>query len=193
MTALRRPASHRRKDWNTADLAVLPEEFHYELINGGLVVPPGTSMHHLLCAEVAKIVRRQCPAGLTARFAINYDVGRGGLPYPDVVVVADEDAAPVGAPLDRVFLAIDVALPGWHFNELFVKTTKYATAGIPHQWIIEMRPEREVELTHYSLGTRRAYEEAGFSTKVFVTPRPFQIVLNLGVLADILCAGQADG
>jgi hypothetical protein len=172
------------------DVALLPEDFRYELIDGELAFPRGVVVEEQIRAELAMMLERQSPADLTARYRISYRTywsDRGVKPLPDVTVTRRDHAEPDFRALERVLLGIDVLEASHGFVEMLNKVEWYAAAGVAHLWIVEPTPRGEVGLTRYRLGAGGRYEELGHTTAVVDVEEPFPMFFDLTELCFQRC------
>ena len=168
-----------RNDWTADDGASLPEDLWYELWDGKLVLSEGARAEHWICAELTRILRRQCPETMMAKYTSAY------FSYaPDIVVARREHAHEGHVDLDRVLLAVNVLPARPHFTTEFGKVSEYASVGIPHLWIVGPSRRDDVELIHYRLGASGRYDEAGSTTTIVDTQVPFPVVFNLGQMSS---------
>src|SRR3954447_26788895 len=76
-----------KQDWTVDDLASLPEDLRYELIDGRLILPSPTFMHQEICLELVLMLRPNCPPTHGPVFDLSLEVDRRNEPRPDVVVM----------------------------------------------------------------------------------------------------------
>jgi hypothetical protein len=81
------PLYRDRVEWTVDDLAELPPDLNYELINGKLIFPSATPLHQDLCAQVWLALSANCPPGYIASIDQSLKVDRRNEPRPDVVAV----------------------------------------------------------------------------------------------------------
>ncbi len=75
-----------KQDWTVDDLANLPDDLRYELIDGRLILPSPTFMHQDICGEVMLMLRPNCPPGFRVVIDVSLAVDPRNEPRPDVVV-----------------------------------------------------------------------------------------------------------
>src|SRR3954454_19420505 len=75
-----------KQDWTVDDLASLPKDLRYELIDGRLILPSPTYLHQEICAELRIMLRPHCPPGYRPVVDVSLEVDRRNEPRPDVVV-----------------------------------------------------------------------------------------------------------
>ncbi|WP_257155824.1 Uma2 family endonuclease [Streptomyces sp. Ru87] len=135
------------------DLFALPDlPPHTELIDGSLVfVSPQRDFHSLVTDLLAQGLRRAAPVHLRVRREMTVVLGPRNAPEPDLVVVRAE--AVQGRRQTRyeaadVLLAVEVVSPDSESRDRETKPRKYAAAGIPHFWLVEMAGERDHPAVH---------------------------------------------
>ncbi|WP_258036914.1 MULTISPECIES: Uma2 family endonuclease [unclassified Streptomyces] len=121
-------------------LADLPP--HTELIDGSLVfMSPQRDFHSLVIFMLELGLRRQLPRHLRARRETTVVLDDSTAPEPDISVIRAE--AVKGLRTTRynaadVLLAVEVVTPDSASRDRDTKPRKYAAAGIPHFWRVEM-------------------------------------------------------
>ena len=151
--------------WTFDDLQKLPEEVdwrRYEIVDGALVVSPGTAFRH----EVVSALLRDLlwDAGQPDFFVIGpmaVDVHPSYL-IPDLLVVGAElrktNVNPL--PAAEAHLAVEVVSPGSRTMDRITKPAEYARVGIPVYLRVDTEPE--VSVTAYALEAGAAvYSELG--------------------------------
>ncbi|MFF3376487.1 Uma2 family endonuclease [Streptomyces sp. NPDC002680] len=125
------------------DLLTLPDlPPHTELIDGSLVfVSPQRDFHSTMIDLLVTGLRRTVPKGLKVRRGMTVVLDRRNGPEPDVSVV--RAGAVTGPELTRfeakdVLLAVEVVSPDSEARDRDAKPRKYAAAGIPYFWLVEM-------------------------------------------------------
>src|SRR3954465_12122641 len=88
-----------KQDWTVDDLASLPEDLRYELIDGRLVLPSPTVIHQEIAFLVCLALRANCPPGLVAVRDMSLEVNNRNEPRPDVVVVRPTQANRTSVPV----------------------------------------------------------------------------------------------
>ncbi|WP_069174418.1 Uma2 family endonuclease [Streptomyces griseus] len=125
------------------DLFTLPDlPPHTELLDGSLVfVSPQRDFHSTMIDLLMSGLRHSAPPGLKARREMTVVLDRRNGPEPDISVVRAE--AVTGRELTRfraadVLLAVEVVSPDSEARDRDTKPQKYAAAGIPNFWLVEM-------------------------------------------------------
>lgn len=115
---------------------------HTELIDGSLVfVSPQRDFHSTMIDLLVAGLRRTVPGPLKVRREMTVVLDPRNAPEPDVSLVRAE--AVTGMEQTRfaaadVLLAIEVVSPDSEARDRDTKPHKYAAAGIPHFWLVEM-------------------------------------------------------
>jgi Uma2 family endonuclease len=182
MTAVLLPVDPRlleRTDLTVDDLADLPEDLRYELIEGRLVVAPvGLPIHQFLEVRIANAIEENCPD----EFLVNVEQALLRNPRnefrPDVMLLREEgaDRSPVHAA--DVPLVVEIVSASSRFSDRESKVKWYADLGIPAYWIVDPLAER-VTLTVLRLDADGRYHQR-FQTDGLVTvDEPWPITLDL--------------
>ncbi|MCY1137766.1 Uma2 family endonuclease [Actinoplanes sp. Pm04-4] len=137
-----------RNDWTADDLDNFPEDnIRREIFDGVLRTRRALpSDHQTLTMLLAAVLMRTCPDHLFVTQANEVELGPRRRVTPDFMAVtfASARASPsVFAPTD-VALAAEVISPGTKRIDSVIKLAYYAQAGIPHFWLITMRPDISV-------------------------------------------------
>ncbi|MGY1498403.1 Uma2 family endonuclease [Streptomyces sp. QTS52] len=129
--------------YTVEDLFTLPDlPPHTELIDGSLVfVSPQRIFHSRMIDLLVAGLRRTAPKGMKIVREMTVVLDRHNGPEPDVSVVRAE--AVTGLDQTRfdvkdVVLAIEVVSPDSEARDRDAKPRKYAAAGIPYFWLVEM-------------------------------------------------------
>ncbi|MFG2671723.1 Uma2 family endonuclease [Streptomyces sp. NPDC048445] len=120
---------------------------HTELIDGSLVfVSPQRNFHTLTMYLLEQGLRLHVPEALRVRREMAVVLGRRNVPEPDLVVVKADGEGGLRQTRYQaadVLLAIEVVSPDSEERDRAAKPTKYAAAGIPHFWRVEMSGEHD--------------------------------------------------
>ncbi|MGW3570547.1 Uma2 family endonuclease [Streptomyces sp. NPDC000941] len=168
------------------DLFNLPDlPPHTELIDGSLVfVSPQRDFHTLATDLLTYGLRATAPDEFLVRREMTVVLGPRNAPEPDIVVLHAE--AWRGRKQTRyeaadVVLAVEVVSPDSEDRDRDTKPRKYAAAGIPHFWLVEMAGEREHPVVHtYELDpVTKSYAITGIHHERLKLTVPFTIDIDL--------------
>ncbi|MFF8728199.1 Uma2 family endonuclease [Streptomyces sp. NPDC015171] len=125
------------------DLFTLPDlPPHTELIDGSLVfVSAQRDFHSVVIDLLVSELRRTVPKELKVRREMTVVIDRRNGPEPDISIVRAEAARSREQTYYRaadVLLAVEVVSPDSESRDRDSKPHKYAAAGIPHFWLVEM-------------------------------------------------------
>jgi len=115
-----------------------------ELIDGSLVLAnPQTQFHSVMTDLLVGGLRRTVPADLKVERQMTVVLDHRNAPVPDLSVVRAETATSLDqdrfAAQDLV-LAVEVVSPDSEARDRDAKPRKYAAAGIPYFWLVEIDP-----------------------------------------------------
>ncbi|MFG3319117.1 Uma2 family endonuclease [Streptomyces sp. NPDC048171] len=134
------------------DLFTLPDlPPHTELIDGSLVfVSPQRDFHTIVMDMLVSGLRATLPPELRVRREMTIVLDQRNGPEPDVSVLRAEA---IGRKKTRyaaadVLLAIEVVSPDSESRDRDTKPHKYAAAGIPHFWLVEMEGVEDRPVVH---------------------------------------------
>lgn len=132
-----------RDGYTVDDLFTLPGlPPHTELIDGSLVfVGPQRDFHSIVIDLLVTGLRRTVPAKMKIRREMTVVLDRRNGPEPDICVVRAEAVTSreqTRFPVADVLLAVEVVSPDSEARDHDTKPHKYAAAGIPHFWLVEM-------------------------------------------------------
>lgn len=173
------------------DLFTLPDlPPHTELIDGSLVfVSPQRDFHSTMIDLLVTGLRSTAPPEVKIRREMTVVLDRRNGPEPDVSVVRTE--AVTGPDVTRyqaadVLLAVEVVSPDSEARDREAKPHKYATAGIPHFWLVEMTgTDQHPVVRVYELDpVTKAYALTGIHHDRLKTGVPFPV--DLDISADAL-------
>jgi Uma2 family endonuclease len=161
--------------FTTADLEVLPDDgMRYELIDGQLLVRPGSSRRHQRAlGELCLLLVSGCPRDLEVFVGpLEYRPTSERVVLPDVLVVRCDDACArwIEEPLA---LAVEVLAPETRMVDQLVKRRIYEEAGVASYWMFD--PEN-TSLTVLELEGGRYVERATVAgDAVFEADLPFAV------------------
>jgi Uma2 family endonuclease len=169
----------RRDDLTVDDIVNLPEDLHYELIDGRLVLTPlALPIHQYLSMHTANAIEEHCPD----EFLINVEqailIGRHNELRPDVVLIHAEGAGRSPVLPGDVPLAVEVVSRSSQNTDRELKLKKYAHVGIPSYWIVDPLAER-VTFTEFRLGPDGVYQRVLQTDDLVTVDQPWEITLDL--------------
>ncbi|MFC0530195.1 Uma2 family endonuclease [Phytohabitans kaempferiae] len=172
----------QREVWTVDDLAELPPDLPYELVNGRLIFLSPTFIHQFLCVEIAFALRVNCPRDHAPVFDLSLDVNRYSEPRPDVVVMDTAHVAQHPPPVEDAILAVEIISKDSRFRDVSEKAGMYAACGVEKYWIVDPLGDK-IALTEMVLERqRRRYALDGVTTGVFTTEQPYPITIDLPAL-----------
>jgi Uma2 family endonuclease len=174
-----------KQDWTVDDLASLPKDLRYELIDGRLILPSPTFFHQDLCIEIANMLRPGCPPGYRPIIDVSLEVDRRNEPRPDVVVGRVADGLRSPAPIGGALLLVEVVSPTSHFRDMHAKTRIFAGAGVGHYWVVDPTFEGGVMLTEFRIGDNGLYDMVTSTNKVFEADVPYPATIDLPALTEL--------
>jgi len=172
-----------RREWTVDDLAELPPDFRYELINGRLIVPSPTALHQDLMGDAWLALRAACPPEYVVSMDQSIKVNQRNEPRPDIAAIRVEYANRSPVPVDGVVLAVEVISPESTFRDMYEKAHVYARAGVATYWVIDPL-HQPMTLTEFLLGPNGDYEFGVHTAGVFTTERPWPVTLDLPALTE---------
>lgn len=172
----------QREVWTVDDLAELPPDLPYELVNGRLVLMSPDFVHETVCFRVMQALDVKCPVGYRPVWDFSLNVGRYDQPRPDVVVMDTSHVDQHPPPVEDAVLAIEVVSKDSRFRDFSEKAGMYAGAGVGKYWVIDPLADK-ISLTEMVLDRqRRRYVLDGVTTDVFTTDLPYPITIDLPAL-----------
>ncbi|MFE7620547.1 Uma2 family endonuclease [Streptomyces sp. NPDC057496] len=174
------PDGYTVDDFFTLDLPP-----HAELIDGSLVfVSPQREFHTLVMDLLVNGLRVHVPEHLRVRREMAVVLGKRNAPEPDIVVVRAEgvtDRRQTRYEAADVLLAVEVVSPDSEDRDRDTKPHKYAAAGIPHFWRVEMDGEhdRPVVWTYECDAVTRTYAPTGVHRDRLKLSVPYDIDIDL--------------
>jgi Uma2 family endonuclease len=172
----------QREVWTVDDLAELPPDLPYELVNGRLILLSPDFVHQFVCGAVMVALQQHCPAGSAPVIDLSLDVGRYSEPRPDVVVMDTSHVDQHPPPVEDALLAVEVVSKDSKVRDVYDKAGMYAAAGVKHYWVIDPLGDK-ISLAEHVLEPRlRRYAIARQTTGVFTTEEPYPITIDLPAL-----------
>ncbi len=171
-----------KQDWTVDDLASLPKDLRYELIDGRLVLPSPTALHQILGVDVLLALRVECPPNLVPVIDLSLEINHRNEPRPDVLVVRHGHLDVTPLPVEDAVLVVEIISPGSHFRDMIAKVKVYAAAGVEHYWVIDPLFDDGMVLTQFRLGDTGDYDVVSSTDKVFTTEEPYRVTIDLPAL-----------
>lgn len=172
------------QEWTVDDLAGLSDDFRYELINGRLVVTSPIGPHQDLSVEVLLALRADCPLGFAPFMELSVLVDRHNQPRPDVVAARLDHIDQTPIPVQDAVLIVEVLSKENTLKDIREKEQLYASAGVPHYWVVNPLRGR-ILLTEMELAPdRAAYHNRAAVTGVFQTDLPWPVRLDLPAMTE---------
>ncbi len=168
------------------DLLTLPGlPPHTELIDGSLVFASPQRVFHSLAVDLlVNGLRRTTPPELRAVRQMTVVIDKHNGPEPDVSVVragAARNRNQTSFPVRDVLLAVEVVSPDSVARDHDTKPHKYAAAGIPYFWLVEMAGFDHAPIVHaFELSQEtQTYTPAGTYRDTLKLIAPFDIDIDL--------------
>ncbi|MEV6635505.1 Uma2 family endonuclease [Actinoplanes sp. NPDC051470] len=188
-TAFSRPDLHpdvqdllNRTDVTVAELARLPEDLRYELINGRLVLSPAApTVHSIICRAIANAIDVGCPFDYAVGEERAVMVDEHTERRPDILVI--EASASLDSLIHHtdVLLAVEVVSPSSISRDWKIKRKQYAVSGIPSYWIVDLYTE-QISFTQFLLGDNNVYHRHTETTDVVTVDVPWEVTIDLPAL-----------
>jgi Uma2 family endonuclease len=155
-----------------------------ELVDGVLHVSPSPAdPHQTLAAELCVVLRRSAPRELYhVTQGVEVRLGERLRFIPDVLAVTAAAARRRASQYlpHEVVLAVEIESPSSVSMDRLLKPGRYADAGIPYYWRVELDPA--LKLVAHEIDD--VYRVVGEFTKEVVLPAPWPIAFDLRELAD---------
>lgn len=171
--------------YTTDDFFALDLPPHTELIDGSLVfVSPQRAFHTLMMYLLEMSLRRNVPDHLRVSREMAVVLGKRNAPEPDLLVVkagALKSLRQTRFDAADVVLAVEVVSPDSEDRDRDTKPLKYATAGIPHFWRVEMEGEHDQPAVYTYLydSVTKAYLSTGVYRDRLKLTVPYDIDIDL--------------
>ncbi|MFD3481825.1 Uma2 family endonuclease [Streptomyces sp. NPDC058665] len=191
MTAEPVKAEHRwpvppQDGYTVDDLFTLPDlPPHTELIDGSLVfVSPQRAFHSMMIDLLVSGLRSTAPPDMKVYREMTVLLDQRNGPEPDVSVVRAEaftDLEQTRFQAADVLLAVEVVSPDSEVRDQDVKPRKYAAAGIPHFWLVDVTgADRHPVVRVYELDpVSKTYALSGIHHERLKTGVPFTIDIDI--------------
>ncbi|MFE3906713.1 Uma2 family endonuclease [Streptomyces sp. NPDC059153] len=168
------------------DLFTLPDlPPHTELLDGSLVlVGPQRRFHAKMIDLLMNGLRASIPGGLKAEREMTVVLDRRNGPEPDISVVraaAATDLEQTRFQAADVLLAVEVVSPDSEARDRDAKPQKYAAAGIPNFWLVDVAgTDQHPVVRVYELDPlSKAYALTGIHHDRLKTGVPFPIDIDI--------------
>jgi Uma2 family endonuclease len=176
--------------WTFDQVKDLDLPFDWELVDGGLMVRGQTKLwHDRVRGRLVRLIEDAAPKRLEVIAERCVMLDDENVVKPDIVVHDPSGLDPFEAectPAERVVLAVEVVSPGSIPEDRIRKPAKYARAGIPYYWHVELRHDRSLEVyEHWLNPTSRSYAPAPIHPLHrgrLSTEEPFPLEFDLGAL-----------
>ncbi|WP_369165195.1 Uma2 family endonuclease [Streptomyces sp. AFD10] len=172
------------------DLFTLPDlPPHTELIDGSLVfVSAQRKFHSTVIDLLVAGLRSTAPPEVKVRREMTVVLDRRNGPEPDVSVVrseADQGMDQTSYAAADVLLAVEVVSPDSEARDREAKPHKYASAGIPNFWLVEMTgTDQHPVVRVYELDpVTKAYALTGIHHDRLKTGVPFPVDIDVSAEA----------
>ena len=173
-----------KQEWTVDDLASLPKDLRYELIDGRLLLPSPTALHQDIGVRVLMALEVACPPDLMVVVDLSLKINYRNEPRPDVVVIKHDHVDVTPLPVRDAVLVVEVISPGSHFRDMYAKTKVYAAAGVEHYWVIDPLFDDGMVLTQFRRAESGEYELVTSTDGVFATDVPYPVTIDLPRLTE---------
>jgi Uma2 family endonuclease len=174
-----------KQDWTVDDLASLPQDLRYELIDGRLILPSPTMFHQEVCFQLATMLRPNCPPGYRPAIDISLEVDHRNEPRPDVVVASIASGLRSPLPIEGALLVVEVVSPTSHFRDMHAKVKLFAKAGVRSYWVVDPTFDGGVVLTEFRIGADGCYETVTSTNRAFSTDVPYLTMIDVPALTEL--------
>jgi Uma2 family endonuclease len=185
-----------KQDWTVDDLANLPKNLRYELIDGRLVLTPrAVTIHNFIGRHTANAIEEFSPEGFVPDNEQAVFLNPRNELVPDVMIVRAEAATKSPVLPSDVLLVVEVVSRSSKGTDRGTKLESYAKLGIPHYWIIDSLRER-VTLTELRLDSG-GYRPLLETDELVALDEPWKVTLDLPAWTrkrnQLEAAASADG
>jgi Uma2 family endonuclease len=172
----------QREVWTVENLAELPPDLPFELVNGRLILMSPDFVHQDLCFRVMQALDANCPVGCSPVIDLSLDVNRYSEPRPDIVVMDTSHVDQHPPPVEDAVLAVEVVSKDSKVRDVYDKAGMYAAAGVKHYWVIDPLGDKISLAEHVLESNPRRYAIARQTTDVLTTEEPYPITIDLPAL-----------
>lgn len=170
--------------WSAADLDALPEDYRFEIVDGGLIaVPNPRAGHQQILVELIEALRPQVRnEQWSVVHGVDVILTADGLNTrrPDAVIYRRKRPDELLCAED-VIVAIEIVSASTATTDRVTKPVVYADAGIPSYWRVEQKPA--LSLIEYQLTELGKYYEHSPRAGVVKVDKPWPIEIDLDVVA----------
>ncbi|MGH9121783.1 MAG: Uma2 family endonuclease [Acidimicrobiales bacterium] len=150
----------------------------YELLGGAIVMTPSPEVAHQRASRRLQNLLEAAKSTIEVFAApLDLDLPGGHRVQPDLVMVAKGRTGRRLTP--PVELVVEIVSPGSAVNDRVTKLDVYATAGIPHYWIIDL-PAGVVSTYVLAGDTYRVLAEG----RIIETTEPVAVTIDIAALVD---------
>jgi Uma2 family endonuclease len=167
-----------RDDLTVDDVADLPEDLHYELVHGRLVLTPSPlSIHQNIGNMIHTALKASRPPDgyVSSDQSVKLDAHTER--RPDVVAMRATGANRSPVLAADVLLVVEVVSPSSGVIDHEEKVKDYAYAGIPSYWIIDRKVPR-ITLTQLVLGPDGNYRQVLVTDEQVTIGLPWRVTLD---------------
>jgi Uma2 family endonuclease len=168
-----------RDDLTVDDIADLPEDLRYELIDGRLVLSPlALPIHQHIALETCFALRERCPDDILINPEQAVLLDRRNELRPDVVLIHEEGAGRSPVRPGDVPLVVEIVSESSKRFDRTEKLKKYAYVAIPNYWIVDPLAD-QVTLTQLWLEADGGYRQVLQTGEKVTVDLPWRTTLDL--------------
>lgn len=162
-----------------------------DLIDGHLLFPDPQSRFHSITGDLlVNGLRQNLPPALRVRRNMTVVLDRRNAFEPDVSLIragAITGWNEMGYRAKDVLLAVEVVAPDTEARDRGIKSHKYAAAGIPHFWLVEMdsRTHRPIVEVHRCDESTGAYTLAAVRHDRLKISVPYDVDIDLTAIDNL--------
>jgi Uma2 family endonuclease len=177
------PSLPERDEWTVDDLAQLPPDLRYELINGRLIILSSpTYVHQKICIATYLALQQNCPPDFDPSLDLSLRMDSRNEPRPDILVIDPTRGWRSPLPIEDALVVVEVVSPSSTTRDQRDKVKLYARAGVQAYWVIHRDRDRLV-LTERTLAGD-VYRITGETDGVFTTDAPWKVTLDLPAILE---------
>lgn len=172
------PSLIDRRDLTVDDMAGLPDELRYELIDGGLVLTPAAlPIHQNIGSSVHLALKAECPRSHYVSLDQSVLLGPHNERRPDVMALRVQGASRSPVLVSDVCLVVEIVSRSSRSIDYEAKMKDYAYARIPAYWIIDPLAER-VTFAEFLLGPDDSYHCNVRTDERVTLQQPWRVMLD---------------